>query len=266
MGVDIEAVVRSKSEKLWRFTPRFVFNLLRGIIHEKELNYCLKEFGSQPPFEFISNTLSYMGVGCSIEGLDKIPQGRYIFASNHPLGGFDGLMIAQMVAQKFSDAKIVVNDILMNVEPLAPIFIPVNKHGRQNSRYAALFNEAFQSDSQIVTFPAGLCSRRKSGVVHDLPWSPQFVKQAIKTKRDIVPLYFDGELSNFFYNLSNIRQKLRIKANIEMLFLVDEMIKQKGKVFRIIVGDPIPWQSLESAKSHRTIANQICIKTYNLNK
>lgn len=96
--------------------------------------------------------------------------------------------------------------------------------------------------------PAGLCSRRIKGSVCDLPWKPSFVKNAIESRRDIVPVYFEGKLSNFFYNLSSIRTALGIKANIEMLYLADEMFSQRGRHFDIYFGEPVPWQRLTTGE------------------
>ena len=172
----------------------------------------------------------------SVEGLENLdPKGRYLFASNHPFGGMDGMMLADELVGYFGDARVIVNDLLMHVEPLRPLWIPVNKHGSQCGEYLRRFDEAFASDCPILTFPAGLCSRRRQGVVSDLPWRSNFVKRAAASGRRIVPVFVEGELSDFFYRLSNFRTKIGIRFNIEMLYLPDEMFSQKGKHFRILV-------------------------------
>lgn len=263
--LSVKEVLRSKAPGISRWTPWFVKNYLRRIAHEEELNYYLEHFSHLDTIGFIRASLDHMGITYDAAGLEKLdPKGRYIFASNHPFGGIDGLMLAVEVAGRFGDVRVVVNDLLMNLDPLRPIFIPVNKHGCQNPEYAQLYKEAFGSDIPIVTFPAGLCSRRRKGEVRDPEWKPNFVKQAVATQRDIVPVFFEGNLSNFFYTLSNIRTKLRVKANVEMLYLADEMFRQKGKHFEIRIGDPISWQSLESGKDARKTAREIRKKAYGL--
>ncbi len=265
--LSIKEVLRSKAPGISRWVPGFVKNYLRRIVHEDELNYYLENFSHLDTIEFIRASLNHMGITYSAAGLEKLdPKGRYIFASNHPFGGIDGLMLAVEIAGYFGDVRVVVNDLLMNLGPLKPIFVPINKHGRQNPEYARLYKEAFESDMPIVTFPAGLCSRRKKGVVCDSEWKPNFVKQAVATRRDIVPVFFDGSLSDFFYNLSNLRTKLGIKANIEMLYLADEMFKQKGQHFEIIIGDPIPWQQLGGGSDARKTALRIREEAYGLKK
>ncbi|HOS46964.1 MAG TPA: glycerol acyltransferase, partial [Paludibacter sp.] len=62
-------------------------------------------------------------------------------------------------------------------------------------------------------------------------------------------IYFHGRNSNFFYNLANLRKFFRIKFNIEMMYLADEMFKQKGNHFTVKIGKPIPWQTFDKSKT-----------------
>lgn len=244
--IDIEKVLESKAPGLARKLPRFVIKYLKRIVHEDDLNHIIPTYFHLPPYEFIKGALGYMGVSYHATGLEKIdPNGRYLFASNHPFGGMDGMMLAELISTHLGDVRFISNDILMVVEPLRPIMIPVNKHGRQSRESADAFNAAFNSDIPMFTFPAGLCSRRIKGKITDLEWKTNFVKKAIASERDIVPVHCEGKLSNFFYNLSNIRKRLGVKANLEMLYLVDEMFKQKGKDFNITFGAPISYKLLK---------------------
>lgn len=265
MQVDVGNVLREKAPKAARWIPGFAVSYLRRIVHQDELNRYLADYGHLPTIEFIRACLKYMGISYHPEGLDSLDRnGRYIFASNHPFGGMDGLMLADVVASRFGDVRVVVNDILMNLTPLTPIFIPVNKHGRQNPQYAKLYNDAFASDMPIITFPAGLCSRRIRGEVTDLEWKPNFIRRAVEDERDVVPVYFEGELSNFFYRLSNLRKTLGIKANIEMLYLADEMFRQRGKDFTIRFGQPVPWRSIDDGSRPQVWCREIRRMVYDM--
>ena len=265
--IDIGAVLRQKAPRLARWIPRPVVNWLRRTIHESEINHILEHYWSLPPQEFIRACFREWQVTYSVEGLEKLdPKGRYLFASNHPFGGMDGMMLADKLIDRFGDARVVVNDLLMYLEPLRPLWIPVNKHGSQCGEYLRRFDEAFASDCPILTFPAGLCSRRRQGVVSDLPWRSNFVKRASSSERRIVPVFVEGELSDFFYRLSNFRTKIGIRFNIEMLYLPDEMFSQKGKHFRILVGDPISTDELVECGSWQQRADYVREKAYSLEK
>lgn len=265
LQVDLDKVIADKNPRLARLLPRFLKSYLKRIIHQDEINHVLRSFSHQTPVEFIRSTLSYMEISYRAVGLEQLPmQGRYLFVSNHPFGGMDGMMLCDELDKRFGSGRIIVNDILMNLKPLAPLFIPINKHGRQNSEYLRFFRDALASDDQIATFPAGLCSRRIAGKICDTKWKHSFVKNAIESQRDIVPVFFEGGLSNFFYNLSSFRKKIGIKANIEMIYLPDEMFSQKGRHFDIHFGKPIPWQELAASTSVSRTAQQIREMVYAL--
>lgn len=265
LQVDLDKVIADKNPQLARLLPRFLKSYLKRIIHQDEINHVLRSFSHQTPVEFIRSTLSYMEISYRAVGLEQLPmQGRYLFVSNHPFGGMDGMMLCDELDKRFGSGRIIVNDILMNLKPLAPLFIPINKHGRQNSEYLRFFRDALASDDQIATFPAGLCSRRIEGKICDPKWKHSFVKNAIESQRDIVPVFFEGRLSNFFYNLSSFRKKIGIKANIEMIYLPDEMFSQKGRHFDIHFGKPIPWQELAASTSVSRTAQQIREMVYAL--
>ena len=265
MEVKIRRILEGKAPSKAKLIPNFIIKYLQKIIHENEVNSYLNDFESLSSIDFTRATLKRMNISYRVDGLEKIdPNGRYIFASNHPFGGLDGMMVADIIEAKFGDVKLIVNDILMNLTPLADIFIPINKHGKQDAKSATIYNDTFKSNVPIITFPAGLCSRRSGGRVVDSEWKHNFIKKAIQSKRDVIPVYFDGKLSNFFYNLSAIRTKLGIKTNIEMIYLVDEMFKQSNGIFDIKIGEPIPWRELENGESHKKEADRVKNIAYSL--
>ena len=261
--IDVYKVIEGKSPGLAKRVPRWAVDYLRRTIHEREINEILSRFSDLHGVEFIRAALGYMKVSYHSVGMERLDvKGRYIFASNHPFGGLDGLMLADVVATVFGGVKVMVNDLLMNIDPIKELFVPVNKHGRQNEKNVEAFNDAFESDVPIITFPAGLCSRRLNGQVNDVEWKPSFVKKAVEFRRDIVPVYFDGRLSNFFYRLANVRKALGLKVNIEMLYLPDEMFRQGGSDFEIRIGTPIMYDAILDGRTPRQAADYVRRKVY----
>lgn len=261
--IDIGAVLAAKAPGLARWMPGFVLNWLRRTVHEADINHILETYWDLSPQEFIRACFRVWGVTYSVEGLEKLdPAGRYLFASNHPFGGMDGMMLADKLIDRFGDARVVVNDLLMHLDPLRPLWIPVNKHGMQNLSYARKFDEEFVGEVPILTFPAGLCSRCTNGVVADSEWKISFLKKAYSSQRLVVPVFVEGHLSKFFYRVANLRKALGIKFNIEMLWLPDEMFSQGGRHFRIVVGEPIPMNELQAAGNLHQQAEYVRKKAY----
>ena len=263
--IDVKEVLHSKNPALSRTIPGFVINYLKRIVHQDELNEFLNKWGHLRDSELIAAGLEHFEIKFKVLGDENIPKsGRFIFVSNHPLGGLDGLVFIYELSKHFNNVKFPVNDILTNIRNLSGIFLPVNKHGAQAKDAAILIEEAYESDKQILYFPAGLCSRKKRGVIKDLQWHKSFITKSVQHKRDIVPAFFSGRNSNFFYNLANIRQFLGIKANIEMLYLADEMFKQKDKEINLVFGKPIPWETFDKTKSALEWADWVKSKSYEL--
>lgn len=263
--LDVLQVLRSKAPKAK--IPGFIINYLRRIIHEKEFNKLFEDTVDVKNIEFIEASLNMFEVTTSMEFKENLPpaNGRYIFASNHPLGGLDGIILGLMLGREYDGkVRLFVNDLLMYVEPLREMFIPANKLGSQGRTNAETLNKIFESDNHLITFPSGMCSRKMNGKIVDLDWKKNFISKAIQYKRDVVPIYFEGRNSGFFYNLAKIRKFLGIKFNIEMLYLADEMFKQKGNHFTIRVGKPIPWESFDKSKNQTQWAQWVKDKVYQM--
>ncbi|HOK87156.1 MAG TPA: 1-acyl-sn-glycerol-3-phosphate acyltransferase [Tenuifilum sp.] len=265
--IDIDKVIASKSPRLQRALPRFIVRYLKRIIHQDEINEVLQKHGHKQGVDFIDEAIKVMQVTYSVKGIENLkPDGRYLFASNHPLGGLDGMILIHLLGKRYPEVKFPVNDLLMHITQLHNIFIPINKHGAQSSQNVKLMDATFASDAQVLYFPAGLCSRKQHGRIEDLEWKKSFIVKAIQHKRDIVPVFFSGRNSNFFYNLAKLRTFLGIKANIEMLYLVNEMFKQKGKSITVIIGEPIPYTTFDSSKSPAEWAKWVKAIVYGLGK
>ena len=265
LQLDVENILYSKNPGLKKAIPEFIIRYLKRIVHQDELNDFLKIAGNSSDAEFIKAGLDYFNIRYSVWGVENIPaSGRYIFVSNHPLGGLDGLVFIYELSKYYKELKFPVNDILMNITNLSGIFLPVNKHGGQDREAVRKIDGAYASDSQVLYFPAGLCSRKKKGIIRDLQWHKSFITKAVQYKRDIVPAYFSGRNSGFFYNLSNIRNFLGIKANIEMLYLADELFKQKGKKIDLVFGKTIPWPTFNHSKTPVEWADWVKGKSYEL--
>jgi 1-acyl-sn-glycerol-3-phosphate acyltransferase len=263
--VDVAQILYSKNPALKKSVPGFVIRYLKRIVHQDELNEFLSTYGYLQDAGFIAAGLKYFDISYNVFGSENIPErGKYIFVSNHPLGGLDGLVFINELSKYYSTLKFPVNDILMNIKNLSGIFVPINKHGAQGRDAARMIEDAYASDSQILYFPAGLCSRKKKGIIKDLPWHKSFISKAVQHKRDIVPAFFSGRNSGFFYNLSNIRNFLGIKANIEMLYLADELFHQKGKVINLVFGKTIPWQTFDNTRTQPGWADWVKGKSYDL--
>lgn len=264
--IDIQQVLRQKAPSAARKIPQFVINYLTRTIHQDELNDILRRYHDKNGVAFMQELIGYFDLHLVLENESNIPtEGRYIFASNHPLGGLDGICLSAIIGKRFNgNIRYLVNDLLLYLTNLRSIFVPINKHGAQGKHNARLIEEAYASDNQIITFPAGLCSRKQHGKVEDIEWKKSFIQKAVEYQRDVVPVFFDGKNSNFFYRIARLRKALGIRMNYEMIYLPDEMFKSKHKTFHIYFGRPISWQTFTDGRKPVEWAQEVKELVYNL--
>ena len=249
LKIDLRKIFANKNPKLAPFVPGFIYTYLNHMLHVQEMNNFLKNHGDKLNYDFIAAIIEEFNVTTTFRGQENLPaEGRFIFASNHPLGGFDGMILLKMLTEKYGKIKSISNDILLNIKNMESLFLPINKHGNQSIEVARKFDEIMRSEIQILTFPAGLVSRRNKGIIRDVPWKKSFITKSIQFKRDIIPIHITGRCTNFFYNIANLRKFLGIKSNLEMFFLADETFKHRNKHFDITIGPPVSWQTFDKSK------------------
>lgn len=253
-----------------RYVPRFLVNYLKRIVHQDWLNgFILKEEGVVG-VRWMEDCMKYLDLDVHVVGLENLPSDadgrRFTFVSNHPLGGADGVVLGAIIGRHY-DERIcyLANELLMHLEGIAPLFVPINKTGRQGREVPKMVEAAFAGDKHLIMFPAGLCSRKIDGVIQDIPWSKTFISKSIEHQRDVVPIHFGGRNSDFFYCLADISKRLGIKFNIAMLYLVDELFKAQHKTFTVSIGKPIPWQTFTRDKSPLQWAAEVRETVYQLN-
>ncbi|PHR28164.1 MAG: glycerol acyltransferase [Fluviicola sp.] len=266
--IDIEKVIAEKNPAVLKWMPSVILNYLKNVMHQDEMNDFLELHKDKQDEVFCQAVVDYMNLTVEVVGLEKIPKDeRIVLVMNHPLGGMDAMILITALNERRNDLKFIVNDILMNLTSMSGMFVGVNKIGNQMSGTRQRIYELFESDSCVCVFPAGLVSRRVNGVIQDLEWKKTFVTNARKFDRKVIPIHIEGHLSNFFYNLSNLRTKLGVKANIEMLYLSNEMFKQSGRHIKFIVGDAIdPAILYNTEKTEHDIAQEIRGMVYDLAK
>jgi len=263
--IDVEKILKDKNPAILKWTPGFLINYLKNTIHQEEINRILNENKDLFGYEFCLDIITRFNIKIEVKGTENIPKtGGCIMAANHPLGGMDALAIVTAINPFRQDIQFIVNDILLNLSNLKGLFVGVNKHGGNSKESLKSVNNLFASEKATFVFPAGLVSRKRKGKIEDLEWKKAFITQSKKHNRPIIPVYVEGNLTPFFYNLSNIRSTIGIKANLEMLYLANETFKQEGKTIQIIFGKPIPPATFDKSKHDKKWAEWVKQKVYHL--
>jgi len=263
--IDVERIIADKKPGLAKSLPRFVVRYFKRILHQREINDIIRENHNLKNEAFCKDIVQRFELKLKTEGLENIPkEGGVILACNHPLGGMDAMALVDVVSSRRKDITFIVNDVLMNLANLNDLFVGVNKLGSNVKESLLKVNEAFVSDRAVFVFPSGLVSRKQKGVVRDKPWKKTFVSQSKRNQKAVIPVHIQGELSPFFYRLANLRRFLGIRVNIEMLYLVNELFRQRNREIRITFGKPIPHTFFTSEKSDSEWAKHVEDLVYKL--
>jgi putative hemolysin len=254
--INVRKVFFDKNPRLAKWIPGFMFRFFERVIHQEDMNRALIRARGKKGVDFARACFDEIGVTITSKNTHFVPTtGHLILASNHPLGGLDGMGYISEVYKIRKDVKFLVNDILLNIKPLQDVFIGVNKHGANAKKSLIEVEKQFASDAATLIFPAGMVSRKQHGRIFDLKWHKSFITKSVKYRTDIIPTFIDGHNSKRFYRVAKWRKMLGIKLNIEMLLLPSEMFRQKGKTITIYFGKPIPAYLIRHIGEHHKIAN-----------
>jgi putative hemolysin len=263
--INVENILKTKAPSLYKKMPRFLVRYFTKVLHQDEVNSDLQKISDLVGVPKFHKHLEINNIQIDYHGKENVPSdGRFIFVSNHPFGGPDGIMIVSAVGKMFPKTKLMVNDLLMYLPDIEDVFIPINRFGRNKHEYVDTLEKSMNSDYQIIIFPAGLVSRKIKGKIVDLEWKKSFVSYAKRYQRDIIPVFISGQNSNFFYNLANWRKRLGVKVNIEQLYLVDELYKHKNESVSMYFGKPIKYTDLTKEKTDVEWAEEIKQIAYSL--
>lgn len=197
------------------------------------------------------------------DDLKRIPKnGPFITVSNHPLGALDGILLIKVISILRPDYKLIANFLLNRIEPLKPYIFPVNPFKDYKKSSISGIKNAFyylKEGNSIGMFPAGEVSsiQKNSGEISDREWQNSAIKFIIKAKVPVIPICFYGRNSNLFYQLGKLDERFRTAM------LPAEMFRQKGKIIRMRIGNPIfpkQWENM----GIKDLTNFLRIKTYML--
>lgn len=275
--IDLDEVLRQRLPRLSRFIPRFAVEWMKRTICQDELNRILDENAGLEGADFARGALKSLCITVEPQFEERLPSPenrRVLYVSNHPLGGLDGMALIDYVQRRHGgNVYFVVNDLLSAVKPLEKVFLPVNKFGKQSREAVKAVDEAFAGNDPVIMFPAGLVSRlrrvpymgKKRKLVSDLPWNKMFVNKAHHYKRDIIPIFFSGKNSEKFYRMANLRRRLGIKFNFEMIYLPGEMVRMADSSLTISFGVPLSWEMLTPGRDAAGCAASVRASVYHIN-
>ena len=219
--------------------------------------------------EFASLLLKDFNINLKVNNadiLENLPSGAFIIVSNHPFGALDGISLVSLLGGIRSDFKVMVNNILTYIDAMSPSFIAVEPYSGDKGKSTNLKGikdtlKHLQDGHPVGFFPAGGVSGiRKNLKIEDPVWAETIVRIIKQSKVEVIPVFFHGYNSKFFYSLGIISWKLR------MFRLPSEVFRKLNSTIELTVGEPISAQKIAEFKDNKELASFLRSKTYELKR
>jgi len=267
--LDIENIIRNQKNKFVRNFPKFIINFIKKSFRQNEINRVLKKYHKDYGIDFVRDVIhKHLNIKIKAHNEHFLPEkGKFIFASNHSLGGVDFGVVYSKISEKFKNVKIVANEMFLHIENAKELFLPVSTIERNDQHKKDAIEKHLENENgHLLIFPAGKVARMVKKKLDDGFWHRSFIRNAIEHKRDIIPMFVGGKNSKAFYRLAKIRTFLGIKANLEFFLLPGEVFKQRNATIPIVYGKPIPYTTFDDSKTHLEWAQEVKKIVYNLEK
>ena len=217
--------------------------------------------------EFADHLLQNMNITFDFDEqqLSNIPkEGGFVVVCNHPFGGIEGVMLLSLIAKVRPDFKIMANFVLSHIPNLKECFFAVNpfeKNPEWKSSVGGIKGaiEHIASGNGLGVFPAGEVSRYHGhDYPEDLPWSTSIARIIKNAGVPVVPLFWEGCNSRWFYFVDKIHPMLGTAR------LTRELANKHDKCIPLQIGKPIMPAEIAEYENPKDLAAYLRNRTYAL--
>jgi putative hemolysin len=218
--------------------------------------------------QFVNFAVENLGVATRLAGagVESIPEkGPAIVVANHPYGGLDGLLLAQLLLKRRPDVRILTNRLLSVIPELREIFISVDVFGRKGGMRENIsgLRKALrwvESGGMLAMFPSGEVAHLKvdAGGIIDPIWPDSVARIVRKSRAPVTPIYFSGRNSWAFQIAGLVHPLLRTAL------LPRELLNKSGSQIVISIGKTMNPARIAGIEENHVLASHLRLQTYAL--
>ncbi|MDA9557343.1 lysophospholipid acyltransferase family protein [Vibrio sp.] len=217
--------------------------------------------------EFMGYTLQALGIRYAFneENVQNIPkEGPVVIVANHPLGGVEGVILAEMLGKLRDDVKVLANEMLKRIPEIDDLFIGIDvfegkQAQRTNVQAIRDAHKHLENGGLLVIFPAGEVSTyddEQGHVLRDNEWRLSVAKFIKRHQTPVVPVFIGGKNSTWFYRAGRVHPLLRTAM------LGRELLNKKNQTIELSIGHTLPYSELKNFDNERDMVNYLRLNTY----
>jgi putative hemolysin len=238
---------------------------LMFILRIKKLDKIYEQIVDKRGVEFIDELIKMLEFDIEFdeEQLKKIPkEGPLIIVANHPLGGFDGLLLIKYLSLVRKDVKVLANYLLKKIDAVSEYFMEDNPFddSEQGTYYG--LKEAvthLNNGGVLCLFPAiDVHTKDPFGGVTDKVWQFPVVNFIKLARVPVVPVLFQGTNSRLLHLVAKINPALKSAR------LPSEILRKKHKKIKLRIGSPIKVDEQDTYKDVYQLGRFLRAKTYSM--
>jgi putative hemolysin len=224
-----------------RQNPSRWMKFARRLLSFDELDDVLSKIETGARADWATALAAALDIRYSFNGLENLQMVRdrpVVLFGNHPIGSGNTLGMSILLANHFSDHRIIGHRYMKFIASLSEKMIPVDPFRSTsaiNLEALVKLRREFGTQYQALGMcPAGVSSQLKmTGTISDKRWSDAFIRIARHHDALLVPIWFSGRNRLRYYIAS------RIRAELGFLALPAEFLRLRGKSITVNIGKPI---------------------------
>ena len=193
--------------------------------------------------------------------------GKLIVIANHAFGVADGVSICSVISKVRQDYKMVTHKVLRQADAVKDKILPIDFN---ETKEALLTNistrkeaeKVLHSDGVLVLFPSGRIATKKNlkkyTKADDGEWKQWVSKLILKTKSPVLPIFFDGQNSQWYH----IANKLGLTFRYSLCMY--ELKRKIGDNIYMYFGSLISYDDMEKIGDIKEITSYLRSTTYSL--
>jgi Putative hemolysin len=141
-------------------------------------------------------------------------KGKLIVIANHAFGVADGVSICSVISKVRQDYKMVTHKVLRQADAVKDKILPIDFNESKEALFTNINTRkeaetVLRNEGVIVLFPSGrIATKKKLGKnikADDGEWKQWVSKLILKTKSPVLPIYFDGQNSQWYHIANKFR-------------------------------------------------------------